>query len=128
MSKAYTPRCSDVVIHKFSESHVEGLYIEKMAVCGETGEPLTNDDGYAVVETCVNVGITRGLFDLLLWQWALFGTILIAIVGNGHQALMNLGFTLGFILLLFMQKYVVKQIKKVDVSPLEVKRLICTLQ
>ncbi len=128
MSKAYTPRCSDVVIHKFSESNVEGLYIEKMAICGETGEPLTDDDGHAVVETYVNVGITRGLFDLLLWQWALFGTMLVAVLYGNHNALINLGCTLGFILMLFMQKYVVKQIKNVDISPLEVKSSICTLQ
>lgn len=128
MSKAYARGCSDVVNQKFFEFNVEGLYIEKMAVCGEAGEPLIDDNGNAVVETCVNVGITRGLFNLLLWQWALLGTTLIAIVGNGHQALMNLGFTLGFILVLFLQKYIVKQIKKVDVSPLEVKDAICAYQ
>ncbi len=124
MSKVYTPGCSDVKTQKYSESHVEGLYIEKLAVCAESGEPLVDADGNAVVETCVNVGVTRGLFDLLLWQWALFGTILVTTVAGWEKGAINLLCTLGFILALFMQKYIMKQLKKDEVSAIDVEEAL----
>ncbi len=126
MSKAYTPGCQEVVTEKFSEAHVEGLYIEKLAVCAESGEPLVDEQGHAVVETCVNVGITRGLFDLLLWQWALFGTVLVTLIAGWDKGLINLGLTLGFILIVFLQKLVVKQLKSEDISVDDIKRAFCT--
>lgn len=126
MSKVYTSANADVTTQKFSEDHVEGLYIERLAVCADSGEPLVDEQGHAVVETCVNVGVTRGLFDLLLWQWALFGTILVTLVAGWDKGLLNLGLTLGFILILFLQKLVVKQLKSEGVSVEDVKEAFYT--
>ncbi|THB70294.1 MAG: hypothetical protein D6B28_09660 [Gammaproteobacteria bacterium] len=128
MSSAFTPGCSDYTTQKISESHVEGLYIEKLAVCAESGEPLLDEQGQAVIETCVNVGITRGLFNLLLWQWALFGTILVTIMAGWDKGLINLGCTLAFLLVLSMQKLVVKQINNDDVSEVDAESEICVQQ
>ncbi len=125
MSSAYTPGCSDYKTQKISEAHVEGLYIEKLAVCADSGEPLIDEQGRIVIETCVNVGITRGLFDLLLWNWALFGTILVTLIAGFDKGLINLGCTLGFLLVLFMQKLLVKQLKDDSISEDDVKRAFC---
>ncbi len=116
---------SNILSVKVSHKHHLGYHVERMVYCSkESGEPLTDDCGELVMDTCVDAGMSRSLFVIFLIQWMTFGSMVMYYLFDLRIATINLFSSLLFMSIVSLARRLYQQQEILGISLDEITKAV----